>query len=112
MAMIRAKVYATEKEARDAIALEDAHRGLPRTEPGIRRGVGIFAASITTTSSAEAIAAVGGGFAVPIEALTAPELDKTGARDVVRVETAIALATDPVAPLEPAPIAPLRGGIR
>lgn len=95
MATIRAKVYATEKEARDAIALEDAHRGYPRTERGIRRGSGIFAESFTTTSVAEPIAAPGGGYAVPVEALTAPELDASGATDVERAEAPVA---EPVAP--------------
>ena len=107
---IRGKVYATRLEAAAAIALENAHRGYPRTEPGIRRGAGIFAASITTVAAAEPIEVVGGGYAVPLEALTAPELDATGARDVVRVEPAIALVTDPEPVVEP--MAPIRGGVR
>ncbi len=94
---IRAKVYGTEREARDAIAIEDAYRGYPRTEPGTRRGGGIFADSITTTSAADLIEVVG-GFAVPLEALTAPEIDKADAVDVERL--------DPERVEEPAPIVP------
>lgn len=94
--MIRAKTYATEREARDAIAIEDTHRGYPRTEPGIRRGSGLFAPSITTISAAEPFEIEGGGYAVPIEAMTAPELDTKNALDVKRREPSITLASAPV----------------
>lgn len=63
------------------IAQEDAHRGLPRTEPGRSVGGGVHVATITTTSSAEPIELDDGTWGMPESAITAPAISRVGIAD-------------------------------